>query len=158
MLVLEKAAQVGGTTAVSGGGVWVPCNAHMAELGVADTREEAIAYIRALTKGAEPDAALIDVYVDTAAEMIAYLEARTPLQMFATAGFTDYYAPYGVPGAKSQGRSLEPVPFPVGARLAAYRDKLASRITMATLGGHTTLEEDLSGKPVDAREIERRKR
>jgi hypothetical protein len=78
--------------------------------------------------------------------------------MFATANFTDYYAPYGVPGAKPQGRSLEPVPFPVGARLAEWRDRLASRITLATLGAHTTLEEDLSGKPVDANEIERRKR
>ena len=55
VLVLEKAGQVGGTTAVSGGGVWVPCNAHMAALAAADSREEAIAYIRALTKGAEPD-------------------------------------------------------------------------------------------------------
>jgi len=158
VLVLEKAERVGGTTAVSGGGVWVPCNAHMAELGVADSRAEAVAYIRALTKGSEPDPALIDVYVDTAAEMISYLEAHTPLRMFATANFTDYYLPYGVPGAKRQGRSLEPVPFAVGARLAEWRDTLASRITMATLGGHTTLEEDLSGKPVDASEIERRKR
>jgi succinate dehydrogenase/fumarate reductase flavoprotein subunit len=158
VLVLEKAEQVGGTSAVSGGGVWVPCNAHMATLGVADSRAEAVAYIRALTKGSEPDSALIETYVDTAPEMISYLEAHTPLRMFATANFTDYYLPYGVPGAKRQGRSLEPVPFPVGARLAAWRDRLASRITMATLGGHTTLEEDLSGKPVDASEIERRKR
>jgi succinate dehydrogenase/fumarate reductase flavoprotein subunit len=158
VLVLERAAQVGGTTAVSGGGVWVPCNAHMAKLGVADSREEALAYIRALTKGTEPDAALIEAFVDTAPRMVAYLEERTPLRMFATAGFTDYYEPYGVPGAKRQGRSLEPVPFPVGAELAAWRDKLASRITMATLGGHTTLEEDLSGRPVDPAEIERRKR
>ncbi len=158
LLVLEKAQQVGGTTAVSGGGVWVPCNAHMAKLGVADSRDEAIAYIRSLTKGSEPDAALIDVYVDTAAEMISYLEARTPLRMFATANFTDYYLPYGAPGAKAQGRSLEPVPFPVGKQLAAWRDKLASRIAMATLGGHTTLEEDLSGRPVAASELERRAR
>ena len=158
VLVLEKAQQIGGTTAVSGGGVWIPCNHHMAKLGVADSREEALAYIRALTRGSEPDAALLPVYVDGAREMIAYLEAHTPLRMFPTARFTDYYAPYGVPGAKPQGRSLEPVPFPVGAQLAAWKDKLASRITMATLGGNTTLEEDLSGKPVDAAVIERRQR
>lgn len=158
VLVLEKAEQIGGTTAVSGGGVWVPCNAHMAELGVADSRDEALAYIRALTKGSEPDPALIDVYVDTAAAMVAYLEQHTPLRMFATANFADYYGPYGVPGAKPQGRSLEPRPFPVGAQLSAWRDKLASRISMATLGGNTTLEEDLSGKPVAASEIERRQR
>src|SRR5262245_65912605 len=39
VLVLERAEQIGGTTAVSGGVVWVPCNRHMAELGVADSRE-----------------------------------------------------------------------------------------------------------------------
>ena len=100
VLVLEKAQQIGGTTAVSGGGVWIPCNHHMAKLGVADSREEALAYIRALTRGSEPDAALLPVYVDGAREMIAYLEAHTPLRMFPTARFTDYYAPYGVPGAK----------------------------------------------------------
>jgi succinate dehydrogenase/fumarate reductase flavoprotein subunit len=158
VLVLERAGQLGGTTAVSGGGVWIPCNPHLRKLGETDSREEALAYIRALTKGSEADPSLIEVYVDTAAEMIAYLEAHTPLRMFATAGFTDYYAPYGVPGAKRQGRSLEPVPFPVGAELPAWRDKLASRIALATLGGHTTLEEDLSGRPVDPALIERRKR
>jgi succinate dehydrogenase/fumarate reductase flavoprotein subunit len=158
VLVLEKAEQIGGTTAVSGGGVWIPCNPHMAKLGVSDSREEALGYIRALAKNSAPDPDLIEAFVDTGPEMVTYLEARTPLKMFATANFTDYYTPYGVPGAKVQGRSLEPVPFPVGKQLPAWREKLASRITMATLGGNTTLEEDLSGKPVDQAEIERRVR
>jgi succinate dehydrogenase/fumarate reductase flavoprotein subunit len=158
VLVLEKAQQIGGTTAVSGGGVWVPCNKHMAVLGVSDSREEALAYIRALAKDSAPDPDLIEAFVDTGPEMVDYLEARTPLRFFATAGFTDYYSTYGVPGAKPQGRSLEPVPFPVGVELPAWRDRLASRITMATLGGNTTLEEDLSGKPVDQAEIARRVR
>ena len=50
VLVLEKAGQIGGTTAVSGGGVWVPCNRHMAGIGVRDSRDEAVAYIRRLAK------------------------------------------------------------------------------------------------------------
>src|SRR5512134_948004 len=147
VLVVEKGQQIGGTTAVSGGGVWVPCNAHMAEIGVADSREEALAYIRALSKGTEPDASLLEAFVDSAAEMITQLEKLTPLRMVPTRGFRDYYSPYGVPGAKPEGRSLEPVPFPVGAELPAWRDRLASRITMLTLGAYTTLEEDLSGRP-----------
>jgi 3-oxosteroid 1-dehydrogenase len=41
VLVLEKSPVVGGTTAVSGGVVWVPTNHHMAEVGIADSRDEA---------------------------------------------------------------------------------------------------------------------
>lgn len=157
LLVVEKADQIGGTTAVSGGGVWVPCNSHMAGIGVADSREEAIAYIRALAKGSEPDPELIETFVDSAAAMIDHLEKITPLRMFPTRGFRDYYSPYGVPGAKPEGRSLEPVPFPVGQQLPEWRERLASRITMTTLGAYTTLEEDLAGPAPDAAEIARRK-
>src|SRR5215475_11210002 len=157
VLVVERADQIGGTTAVSGGGIWVPCNAHMAGIGVADSRDEALAYIRALARGSEPDPALIEVFVDTAAEMIAYLERATPLRMFPTRGFRDYYSTYGVPGARPEGRYLEPVPFAVGKELPEWRDRLASRITMLTLGGDTTLEEDLTGRLPDAAELARRR-
>ena len=36
--IFEKADKVGGTTAWSGGMVWIPCNHHMAEAGIADSR------------------------------------------------------------------------------------------------------------------------
>jgi succinate dehydrogenase/fumarate reductase flavoprotein subunit len=49
VLVLEKAAMVGGTTGVSGGMPWVPCNTHLADVDETDSREEALAYIRRLT-------------------------------------------------------------------------------------------------------------
>ena len=39
--VFEKADLVGGTTAWSGGQVWIPNNPHMAEVGIADSREQA---------------------------------------------------------------------------------------------------------------------
>src|SRR5215469_13993277 len=45
--VLEKAALLGGTTAISGGGAWIPCNPHMSEVGVEDSREDALEYLRA---------------------------------------------------------------------------------------------------------------
>jgi succinate dehydrogenase/fumarate reductase flavoprotein subunit len=130
----------------------------MAELGVADSRQDALAYIRALAKGTEPDPALIEAFLDTGPEMIAYLEARTPLRMFATRGFRDYYSTYGVPGARPQGRSLEPVPFPVGRELPEWSERLASRTSMVTLGAYTTLEEDLAGLKVDPAAVELRRR
>ncbi len=78
--VIEKSDKVGGTTAISGGGIWVPCNHHMAEKGLSDSRKEALRYCKALTKGRAADE-LVEAYVDTAPEMVQYLEGHTPLRM-----------------------------------------------------------------------------
>ena len=45
VLVLEKAAVIGGTTALSGGAIWVPCNPVAAAEGYADTPEQAREYL-----------------------------------------------------------------------------------------------------------------
>src|SRR5437764_8610306 len=71
VVVVEKASKVGGTTAVSGGVVWVPNNHHMAEVGVKDSREDALKYVRRLADGRSNDA-LIETFIDTAPEMIKY--------------------------------------------------------------------------------------
>src|SRR5690348_16128515 len=81
VLLLEKSDLFGGTTAVSGGMPWIPLNKHLSDVGVTDTRDEAITYIKRLSLGTEPDPKLIETYVDTAAEMLDYLETKTPLKM-----------------------------------------------------------------------------
>ena len=55
VVVLEKSASVGGTTAVSGGVVWVPNNPHMKAAGVADSRAEAATYIKTIAAGRSQD-------------------------------------------------------------------------------------------------------
>jgi succinate dehydrogenase/fumarate reductase flavoprotein subunit len=110
VLLVEKADLIGGTTGVSGGMPWLPLNRHLADVGVTDSRDEALAYIRRLTLGREPDPDLVETYVDAAAEMLDYLEANTPLQMSAPTTFNDYYS-VTVPGGKEAGRSIEPLPF-----------------------------------------------
>ena len=87
VIVLEKSELLGGTTAMSGGGVWIPCSPKMARLEATDSRDDALAYIRALAKGSAPDESLFEVFVDTGAEAIAFLEEHSPLEMFATRGF-----------------------------------------------------------------------
>src|SRR5262245_40640423 len=74
VVVVEKDEFIGGTTAVSGGDMWIPCNRHIRDV---DTREEAIAYVRRLSDGRASDPSLIEVYVDTAPEMLDYLESHT---------------------------------------------------------------------------------
>src|SRR3954454_364641 len=77
--VFEKADQLGGTTAWSGGQVWIPNNPHMAEVGVADDRDKAITYIMSLSRGML-DQALVEAYVDAGREMVSFLEATSPVQ------------------------------------------------------------------------------
>ncbi len=106
--VFEKAEHVGGTSAWSGGQIWIPNHQHMAK-GRTDSREEALTYLGALSHGMI-DPAMAETYVDTGSEMIAYLEARTLVQFYSIPDFPDYHSEY--PGAKREGgRTLECPPF-----------------------------------------------
>jgi 3-oxosteroid 1-dehydrogenase len=105
VVVLEKSATVGGTTAVSGGVVWVPTNHHMAEVGIADSREEALVYMKRLADGRGEDK-LIETYIDQAPVMLRFVEKATSLAFTALARYPDYHPEF--PGGKPGGRSLDP--------------------------------------------------
>jgi 3-oxosteroid 1-dehydrogenase len=118
--IIDKAPKVGGTTAVSGGVVWVPNNHHMSEVGVPDSREEALAYTRQLADGRSDDK-LMQVFIDLAPEMIRFVEENTPLKFTALAKYPDYHPEFkgGKPGA----RSLDPGLFDTKL-LGAWKDRL----------------------------------
>ena len=101
VVVLESAPVFGGTTAFSGGGVWIPVNHHMKELGVDDSRAEAEAYLKSVL-GNFYDAAKIDTYLTNAPRMLDYLERNSEV-LLAASTIPDY-AP-SAPGWKT-GRCL----------------------------------------------------
>ena len=143
VLILEKADMIGGTTAVSGGAAWLPGNHLMEKAGISDSREDALAYLRRVTGGREPDPEMLEVYVDTAPEVLRYLEDHTPLRTHICP-LPDYYWPWGVPGSRPMpARSVEADPYPVGSELPGWSTKLVKRGTLMSLGGATTLTEDL---------------
>lgn len=144
VLLVEKDQVIGGTTGVSGGVLWIPGNHHAPEVGLEDTREDALAYIRRLADGREPDPALVDVFLDAGPEMLAYLEANTPLEMRAVSGFPDYYFGFDIPGKTFGGRSVEPVPYAVRTELPDWADRIALRTTLLSLGARTTLSEEMA--------------
>src|SRR3954465_4429788 len=80
--VVEKSAKVGGTTAVSGGVLWIPNNHHMPEVDVRDSREEALAYTKRLADGRSEDR-LIEAFLDTAPGMVKHLEEHTQVRFKA---------------------------------------------------------------------------
>ena len=150
--VLEKSDKVGGTTGVSGGVLWIPANHHMKEVGVEDSPEEALRYIRRLTMGREPDPALIDDFVASGGDTVKWLEDNTPLQMFATKWFADYYA--DMPGGKREGRSLEPRVFEARSNLGDW----AARVRTSPYEPLLTMEEKfslgLNGALLEKRSVE----
>lgn len=103
-LVVEKSAFYGGTSAMSGGSIWIPNNHLMPAAGVADSDAEALAYLQALTKGVVEEARL-RMFIRKGAEMLKYLEDRGDLQCDALPKYSDYYP--NEPGAKPGARTLE---------------------------------------------------
>ena len=144
VIILEKDSMLGGTTAVSGGGVWLPGNHVMKEAGIEDSREDALAYIRRLTAGREPDPELLEVFVDTAPEVLRYLEDNTPLETHISP-LPDYYWTWQIPGNRPvPARCVEANPYPVRDELAEWADRLVKRGTLMSLGTATTLTEDMT--------------
>ncbi|MEZ5844370.1 MAG: FAD-dependent oxidoreductase [Hyphomicrobiaceae bacterium] len=114
-LLVEKSAYVGGTTAISGGMIWVPDNHLMHAAGLADSAEAARRYLAATV----PDAVAapkLERYIETAPEAIAFLTRETEVALQPVLRYPDYYP--DLPGATPGGRVLEPVPFD-GRRLGA---------------------------------------
>ena len=90
-LVVEKSAQFGGSTALSGGGIWVPGAPSQRRQGYAPDPEETFDYLRRITGGLVSDARL-RTYVTAAPEMMEFLEKRSTWFDFVwKPGYADYY-------------------------------------------------------------------
>ena len=133
VVVIERSPSVGGTTAVSGGGIWMPRNHHMAERGAVDSRDEALAYMTTMTAGRSPTG-LLERYLDRGPDIVAGLERSTPLRL-AAMSWPDYHPE--MDGAKDAGRMLEPELFGADA-LGPWADRLR---TAPVLGLPITLQE-----------------
>src|SRR4029078_1638280 len=79
-VVVEKAAHYGGSTARSGGGVWIPNTEVLRRDGVTDTAEEARKYLHGIVGDVvEPER--IDTYLDRGPEMLSFVLKHSPLTM-----------------------------------------------------------------------------
>ena len=107
VVILEKAAVLGGTTAMSGAGTWVPANHHMLAAGLSDSRDEALRYLRATAPAGwhEEEDALWQSFVEQAPEMLEFIEANTPLE-FELVHHPDLYSE--AVGGKFRGRMVSP--------------------------------------------------
>jgi 3-oxosteroid 1-dehydrogenase len=103
-LVVEKSAQFGGSTALSGGGIWVPGAPSQRKQGYLPDPDGVFAYLREITGGLVGDARLRQ-YVDTAPVMMEFLENLSPWFEFVwKPGYADYYPE--LPGGSELGSTI----------------------------------------------------
>ena len=108
VLVVEKSALYGGTSATSGGGIWIPCSRPAQEAGAKDSYAEALQYVQGSTPAGAVPLAMQETYLKEGPKMLDFLQARTRVRYESLAHYPDYWS--NLPGAKHGHRSLEPAP------------------------------------------------
>jgi 3-oxosteroid 1-dehydrogenase len=104
--VLEKGSKFGGSTAISGGALWIPNNPVLKRHGHNDSRESILAYLTKLTDGTV-DPVRLEAYVDNGPAVIALLEKSKWMKWTWMKGYPDYHAE--LEGGRPHGRSIESV-------------------------------------------------
>lgn len=108
VVVAEKASCYGGTTARSGGWLWIP-NTHLAKaMGHHETRDEAFTYIQDQA-GANFNEARTRAFLQHGPEVVDFFMSKTAVQFDMPLIFPDYHAE--APGAVQGGRSMVTRPF-----------------------------------------------
>lgn len=108
VLMLEKGNEWGGTSAKSGGGLWIPNNKNIASAGVNDSPEEAFNYMRSVIPSEQVDDATLKNYIEYAPQMLEFVEQHSELRYTPVPGYADYYP--DVSGWKEGGRTMDPAP------------------------------------------------
>ncbi|MFY9920501.1 MAG: FAD-binding protein [Mycobacterium sp.] len=103
-LVVEKSAHFGGSTALSGGGIWVPGAPSQRKEGYVPDPDAVFEYLKTITDGLVSDARLRQ-YVDKSPKMMEFLEGRSRwLEFVWKPGYADYYPE--LPGGSELGSTI----------------------------------------------------
>lgn len=107
-LIIEKTEKFGGSTALSGGGLWIPNNHLLQADGLDDSFEKAQTYM-AHTVGDRVPQSRQDAYLKNAPEMVKYLVTHSQVRFQRAKNYADYHPER--PGGMADGRAIEPQPY-----------------------------------------------
>ena len=139
VLLCEKSAQVGGTSATSAGTIWVPGTRQAREAGFSEGIADARRYLDAVI-GAAPDDRR-EAFLQTGPHVVDYLDRNSDVKFAPYARHPDYLA--NLPGATLAGRPLAPLPFDgrlLGADFALVRPPIGE---FMALGGMMIGRDDI---------------
>lgn len=134
VLIVEKSSYVGGSTARSGGALWLPASPVLDEANAGDTAERAGTYLDSVVAGSAPPqrSAAFVAQVSATVEM---LRRTTPLRLFWARDYSDYHPEE--PGGSAAGRTCECRPFDTSL-LGEYRTRLEPGLMEVTVPMPTT--------------------
>lgn len=107
-LVLEKSDKYGGTSALSGGVVWIANNPVAKAAGINDSEALARQYLQQVVSD-DVDEQKLEAYIHHGAKMLEFMSRETSVKFDLAKDYPDYYAE--LEGGLFSGRSLDPKPF-----------------------------------------------
>ena len=103
-LIVEKSRYVGGSTARSGGALWLPASPILEEKGAGDSLERATTYLRSVVADSAP-AARSDAFLHNVTATVEMLRRTTPIRLTWAKDYSDYHPE--LPGGTAGGRTCE---------------------------------------------------
>jgi succinate dehydrogenase/fumarate reductase flavoprotein subunit len=138
VIVLEKSGFIGGTTAMSGGGIWAPANSFMRAAGDDDSPESALEYLRPLMSQSR-DTLVLEAFLENAPIALDYFQRHSDLIFATRSRSPDYYS--NAAGATKTSRALDSREFdtrklgPDSQRIRASRPESMLFGGLAVTGG-----------------------
>jgi 3-oxosteroid 1-dehydrogenase len=130
-LVVEKSSRFGGSTALSGGGIWVPGAPAQRRAGYTLDPDSVVGYLRSITEGLVSEARLRQ-YVDSSPQMLEFLEGLSPwLEFVWKPGYADYYPE--LPGGSELGSTINVPPIDL-RKLGDDEETLLQPLALAPKG------------------------
>ncbi len=121
-VLIEKSEYFGGSTARSGGGVWIPGNRALRDAGQVDDddADEARRYLEDIVGDVVPKERR-NTFLARGPEVLDFVLDKTPVQFTWVPEYSDYLPER--PGGRARGRTIEPVPMD-GRILGAELERL----------------------------------
>ena len=130
-LVTEKSASFGGSTALSGGGIWVPGAPAQRREGYVPDPDGVVGYLKLITEGLVSETRLRQ-YVESSPQMLEFLERLSPwLEFVWKPGYADYYPE--LPGGSELGSTINVPPIDL-RKLGDDEETLLKPLALAPKG------------------------
>ena len=134
VLIIEKSSVVGGSTARSGGALWLPASPVMAEAGAGDTVERARTYLQSVVGDSAPSSRA-SAFLAHLTPTVEMLRRTTPMRLFWAKDYSDYHPE--APGGSAAGRTCECRPLDTSI-LGEYRSRLRPGVMKVSVPMPTT--------------------
>ncbi len=131
VLVAEKESQYGGTTAWSGGWMWIPRNPLAVAAGITEDLQQPLSYLKH-ELGAQYDEARALAFLQAGPRMVEFFQSQTALQFIDGNAIPDFHG--RTPDASLGGRSVCAAPFD-GRKLGKHIAALKPPLPQTTLWG-----------------------